>query len=193
MASAKKLTVSSQHHHHVDIATQDQFDYTAMTLIDDPEGTTIERLVLDIVANSVVKHNAPHTHHASAMSTWIAPSPVSVKMRLFCFPYAGGISENVFARQAPRSVRNACMGLERFLRKLLAQRAFRLTISLLNCRWAMMMPPSIQVCPIEIPGRGRREQESPISNVADLAQALAHGLPLQARLRSTLLWSHRLY
>jgi len=53
-----------------------------------------------------------------------------------------------------------------------------------------MMPPSIQVCPIEIPGRGRREQESPISNVADLAQALAHGLPLQAHSRSTLLWSN---
>ena len=53
-----------------------------------------------------------------------------------------------------------------------------------------MMPPSIQVCPIEIPGRGRREQESPISNVADLAQALAHGLPLQARSHSTLLWSN---
>ena len=29
---------------------------------------------------------------------WISPAPVSVKMRLFCLPYAGGVSENVFAR-----------------------------------------------------------------------------------------------
>lgn len=31
---------------------------------------------------------------------WIAPAPASVKLRLFCLPYAGGVSENVFARQA---------------------------------------------------------------------------------------------
>ena len=31
-------------------------------------------------------------------SQWISPAPVSVKMRLFCLPYAGGISENVFSR-----------------------------------------------------------------------------------------------
>ena len=70
-----------------------------------------------------------------------------------------------------------------FFERLKAQHAFHLTIPLLECRWAMMMPPSIQVCPIEIPGRGRREQDSPISNVADLAQALARGLPLQASFR----------
>lgn len=29
---------------------------------------------------------------------WISPAPVSVKMRLFCIPYAGGVSENVYAR-----------------------------------------------------------------------------------------------
>ena len=29
---------------------------------------------------------------------WISPAPISVKMRLFCIPYAGGVSENVFAR-----------------------------------------------------------------------------------------------
>lgn len=31
-------------------------------------------------------------------SLWISPSPFTVKMRVFCIPYAGGVSENVFAR-----------------------------------------------------------------------------------------------
>ena len=47
-----------------------------------------------------------------------------------------------------------------------------------------MMPPSIQVCPIEIPGRGRREGEPSINEISQLATALAHALPLQVRLLS---------
>ena len=43
----------------------------------------------------------------------------------------------------------------------------------------MMMPLSIQVCPVELPGRGRREQELSISNIAVMAQTLAHALPLE--------------
>ena len=35
---------------------------------------------------------------AAAGPLWVSPAPVSVKMRLFCLPYAGGVSENVFAR-----------------------------------------------------------------------------------------------
>lgn len=31
---------------------------------------------------------------------WIARAPISIKMRLFCLPYAGGVSENVFGRYA---------------------------------------------------------------------------------------------
>ena len=42
-----------------------------------------------------------------------------------------------------------------------------------------MMPPGIQVCPIEIPGRGRREGEPSINEISELATALAHALPLQ--------------
>ena len=42
-----------------------------------------------------------------------------------------------------------------------------------------MLPPSIQVCPVEIPGRGRREGDPGISQVSDLAAALAKHLPLQ--------------
>ena len=43
----------------------------------------------------------------------------------------------------------------------------------------MLLPPSIQVCPVEIPGRGRREGEAALSTVSALAEALAHALPLQ--------------
>jgi len=45
----------------------------------------------------------------------------------------------------------------------------------------MMLPASIQVCPIELPGRGRRRGETGIATVAALADALADGLPLQVR------------
>ncbi len=43
----------------------------------------------------------------------------------------------------------------------------------------MLLPASIQVCPVEIPGRGRKEGEQSINSVADLAQTLAHSLPLK--------------
>ena len=42
-----------------------------------------------------------------------------------------------------------------------------------------MLPPSVQVCPIEIPGRGRREGEPSINEISELANILAHALPLQ--------------
>ena len=41
-----------------------------------------------------------------------------------------------------------------------------------------MLPASIQVCPVEIPGRGRREGE-PVSDVKELARLLARSLPLR--------------
>lgn len=68
-----------------------------MSMIEDPEGITVERLVLDIIANPGQEHKA-----LSMLTTnsWIAPSPTVTKLRLFCLPYAGGVSENVFARQA---------------------------------------------------------------------------------------------
>lgn len=41
-----------------------------------------------------------------------------------------------------------------------------------------MLPASVQVCPVEIPGRGRREGEPAINTVPELAKQLAHSLPL---------------
>lgn len=51
-----------------------------------------------------------------------------------------------------------------------------------SCRWASMLPPSVQVCPVELPGRGRRSEEPAISDVVTLADQLAQALPLQASL-----------
>lgn len=37
--------------------------------------------------------------HAGLISpSWVSPAPFSIKMRVFCFPYAGGVSDNVFAK-----------------------------------------------------------------------------------------------
>ena len=44
-----------------------------------------------------------------------------------------------------------------------------------------MLPASVQVCPVEIPGRGRRGGDPSISEVAELAALLARSLPLQVR------------
>lgn len=80
------------------VVLQETFNCTATSLIQQSESTTIQQLVSEIIASSKEMQNAPHVHDDITQSMWIAPSAVSVKMRLFCFPYAGGISENVFAR-----------------------------------------------------------------------------------------------
>ncbi len=46
------------------------------------------------------------------------------------------------------------------------------------CRWSNMLPASIQVCPVEIPGRGRREGHAAPESVAALASMLVKSLPL---------------
>ena len=45
-------------------------------------------------------------------------------------------------------------------------------------RWTNMLPASVQVCPVEIPGRGRREGEPAPESIASLAKQLARCLPL---------------
>ena len=42
-----------------------------------------------------------------------------------------------------------------------------------------MLPACIQVCPIEIPGRGRKGGDKPIDSVSELADLLVLSLPLQ--------------
>lgn len=95
-----------------------------MVLVEDPQAATIRSIVAEASAQlaargppstaasqpggkqaaaaHVAATAAPATvqqaRQAPAGPLWIAPAPVSVKMRLFCLPYAGGVSENVFAR-----------------------------------------------------------------------------------------------
>ena len=81
----------------------------------------------------------------SPWSSWIAPAPSTVRLRLFCLPYAGGVSESVFGR------------------------------------WGQLLPPCVQVCPVELPGRGRRRGEAPAEDAAALAADLLRGLPIGSR------------
>ena len=72
-----------------------------MGLIEDPQGMTVRRILLeaDVGGGAVVAtSNAAAVPEATRRPIWISPAPVAVKMRLFCLPYAGGVSENVFGR-----------------------------------------------------------------------------------------------
>lgn len=141
-----------------------------MVLVEDPQAATIRLIVAEAAAQlatlqpaaggrgqGITVHVAAHagaplasTHAPAAWQAqkvatgplWVSPAPVAIKMRIFCLPYAGGVSENVFAR------------------------------------WAQLLPASVQVCPVEIPGRGRREGEPAINDVKELARLLARSLPL---------------
>jgi medium-chain acyl-[acyl-carrier-protein] hydrolase len=77
----------------------------------------------------------------STYDLWIKhskPNP-QTRLRLFCFPYAGGWSQ-----------------------------IFR--------PWADSIPESIQVCPIELPGRGPRLREAPFTQLFPLIKAIAQAL-----------------
>lgn len=48
-------------------------------------------------------------------------------------------------------------------------------------RWANLVPPSVQICPVEIPGRGRRFGEPAPADIDSLAETLLAALPLQVQ------------
>lgn len=127
-------------------------------LAEDPQGATISSVVeeafskatalkAETTSNALMPAGSSQAAREAAEVVagplWISPTPVTIKMRIFCLPWAGGMSENLFAR------------------------------------WSMMLPASVQVCPIEIPGRGRREGETALTTVDELAKVLAHSLPLK--------------
>ena len=57
------------------------------------------------------------------------------------------------------------------------------------CRWANLLPAGIQVCPVEIPGRGRLSAQEPLPDIATLAEQLALGLPLQVSILCFWQWA----
>jgi hypothetical protein len=79
------------------LLVQDRLGLTLTVLIEDPGGATIARLVAEVVGAAGGAAGSAQSS-GSRGSLWISPSPVSIKLRLFCLPYAGGVSENVFAR-----------------------------------------------------------------------------------------------
>lgn len=74
----------------------------ATSLIEDPEHASVQQIVAEAMAagggssGGVGGHSV--TAPGQAQSPWISPAPISIKLRLFCLPYAGGISENVYGR-----------------------------------------------------------------------------------------------
>ena len=77
----------------------------------------------------------------SAKVSWLAYQrpDSSARLRLFCFPYAGGSAI-----------------------------AFR--------NWQQSVPSAIEVCPVQLPGRGGRTLELPHSSLNELVRAVANGL-----------------
>lgn len=74
-------------------------------------------------------------------SVWIARvhSPRHVRLRLFCFPYAGA-GPQIFAP------------------------------------WAKAFPEGVEICPIQLPGRGLRLREPPFTRLAPLVEAVREGI-----------------
>lgn len=92
-----------RHPHGAYYVLQDRLGLELTALIEDPGNASVQRLAQEARAKMAAGEGGSGSSAAAAheRSVWISPTPVSVKMRLFCLPYAGGVSENVFARFAP--------------------------------------------------------------------------------------------
>ena len=78
---------------------QEHFDVELMSLIENPAQATLELLAEEVYKNLIAKSNSKNNYRINEqMSIWISPTPVTIKMRIFCLPYAGGVSANVFSR-----------------------------------------------------------------------------------------------
>ena len=81
---------------------QERLGVELTALVEDPERATIQNLVKEALAgqgsHAVATAAGAIPIVESFTSPWISRSPVSIKLLLFCLPYAGGVSENVFAR-----------------------------------------------------------------------------------------------
>src|SRR4051812_7546548 len=76
------------------------------------------------------------------VSPWVSifrPNP-RARLRLFCFPYAGGSS-------------------------------------LIFRQWPGELPPDVELCAVQLPGRGGRLRETPFKRMSPLVEALAEVLP----------------
>jgi acyl carrier protein len=73
-------------------------------LVEDLSVASVDSIVQEIAnaLQSPLKQRKTHQPDTAPVvgSPWIAPAPSFIKMRVFCLPYAGGVSENIFARCA---------------------------------------------------------------------------------------------
>jgi hypothetical protein len=83
---------------------QERLGIELVTLVEDPERVTVSLLVKEALSATSGRQAAQTGSEVTVAvrdtpaSVWVSRSPVSVKLRLFLLPYAGGVSENVFAR-----------------------------------------------------------------------------------------------
>ncbi len=82
-----------------------------------------------------------HAQSAQPGNPWLAyhRPRQEARIRLFCFPYAGGGASIYHA-------------------------------------WAQSLPPQVEVCPVQLPGRENRIREEPFRRMEALVEALAAGL-----------------
>ena len=87
---------------HIAHAVQELTGLELSALIEDPEHASVEVIAAEALARSgsATRESRAAARAEPTWARWVAPAPFTVKMRLFCLPYAGGVSENVFARCA---------------------------------------------------------------------------------------------
>ena len=95
--------MSTQHHIPFDLP-QDRLGVEVTSLISEASTATITSLAGE--AHAQLAHEEPGSRGVATAAKdrnagaelWVARAPVTIKLRLFCLPYAGGVSENVFGR-----------------------------------------------------------------------------------------------
>ncbi len=80
------------------LASQEKLGLELASLIDDPQNASVRVIAAEAFAKLASGEAGPQAAAETMGSQWISPAPVTIKMRLFCLPYAGGVSENVYAR-----------------------------------------------------------------------------------------------
>src|SRR5688500_18999780 len=82
------------------------------------------------------------TSNSPAGVRWLRPfvSKPFARLRLYCFPYAGGDALTIYRK------------------------------------WPQILPATVEVCPVQIPGRGTRLLESPLTNLMAIVESIGKDL-----------------
>ena len=86
------------------VAMQEIWAVELTILIEDPAKATVKQLTTEMCVALNFQESPDEIIKAGQRSQWISPTPISIKMRLFCLPYAGGVSENIFAKYVPNTL-----------------------------------------------------------------------------------------